>query len=150
MSPRIDNLIELRISNLELKIAVQNIAKGFEIDTVDKNSLLDMIDLLIERRKVKDLYTTKKVDELLYAAAFIYDLYIDTNSISSILKLREKTIHIFEGAGVSDNIRDCIFEICEGYEGEDTKIVQFIPQKGSPHDLFADAIFINNLLKRNK
>lgn len=146
----INNLIDTYIEEPSLKEAIKKIVFPFDINVDEKKELLAMIDVLIERRKTGSLYRTKRIDELIYASAFIYDLYVYENAISSLLLLREKTAPIFEQLEVQDNIRDYIYEICEGYQGEDTKIVQFIPQKGSPHDLFADAIFITNLLKKSR
>lgn len=148
MNNSINDLIEVYIKDSNLKAAIQEIVSPFDISTEDKISLLNTIDRLIARRKVKDLYETKRVNEVIYAAAFIYDLYVVNNLISSILYLREKTSCIFDKLNVQENIRDYVLEICEAYQGEDTEIIQFMPQKGSPHDLFADAIFINNLLNR--
>lgn len=140
------------IKNDKLKDAVQNIIFTFankNPDYYQKNAeeLINVIDKLMIRRKVKDLYEIKEITNILYSSAYLYLLFYDNTKLTSLFLLRETAGSIFDQHEIEKETQLRIFQMCEGFMGEDSVIDFLIPQKGYPDDLFADAVYILSLIK---
>lgn len=136
----------ITFENESLAIVVDEILNKY---APDKNqsvkhaeALWVYVDLLMNRRKVRDLYEVKGITDILKASCYIYNLFVCPERVSTFLLLREKTKVVFDAYGIPVDLQDKIFQMCECHLGEESPLDFLIPQKGYPDDLFADALFM--------
>lgn len=137
--------------NKDIKEAVEEIiGNDYILKVLEKRAeeLMYYVDALMERRKVKQLYELKQVTDILLASAYLYEVYYEEGKISTLFLLREKAGAIFDAHNVDKDTQDKIFQMCECHMGEGALADFLIPQKGYPDDLFADAIFLMELVSK--
>lgn len=140
-----------QFENQAIETAVIEILDMEKVDYSSKTTKAELLwstlVCLLQRRKVYQFYRIKGILDVFRAACYLYDLYLDKEKITSFFILRERTASIFSKAGVDKETQDKIFQMCECCLGEDALAEFLIPQKGYPDDLFADALFMCQLIK---
>lgn len=137
----LENIKDLGLKELTIKILEEY---GDEDKLEKSNRVYKIIVELLKRKKLitSDKDHGQAFVDILFSACYLYNLLYDKDKVSTIFLLREI---VEQEEYVSQALVNGLLQTVEGQDGPDAPGM-LKPAVNSPTELFADAVFIENML----
>lgn len=97
---------------------------------------------MLKKNKLISKHIRQTFVEVLMAACKLHNLFYDSEDWTTLFQARKVLDPIAKEMGISQQIRDALFQTIEAQLGADTPVPNCRPQPNTPTDNFASAVWI--------